>query len=528
MNIPADYASASVYDLLQAASRGLIGLDRRFLHALVDDPARSLPDLLRFGLEDHEDDPVDLEPELLAVFRYLKTPAAMPYYLDCLRRQTEDADDDLIEGVIALGAGVLEPLVDLYRELGEEQGSEVAFVLAGLGVRDQRILELLLERLEYDAADGALCLGLYGDPAAIPAIEKMIGDVAGDDELKRELADAIEEIRNHGQRHMETAGEFELFAHYPEEAGPDFDSLADADRMLLLSHDSPEIRAQAARSFFQQKFPLEIRARLLEIARSDDAPHVRGRAWEALADIDDKELRSEMLRRATAPETDPDERAGLLVALAEDAEKPGIRAGIIELYEYPNTRAKALEAMWRSFDRDFARYFPAHLGDADQEIRRQAIMGAGYLGIGAEAERLRSSLRTRSGGPTRCSPTLSRFPPRSRADACRACYGKSIASRRDCQRARRNWWNWRSTSGSCCTASSRYSPGTTKMTFRWKGKKLTRTRMCMRRRMSAATIPARAAAERSTRSAAARRSGLGRSAAICPGLIGFQAFNGCR
>ncbi len=389
MNIPADYASASVYDLLQAASRGLIGLDRRFLHALVDHPARSIPDLLRFGREDHEDDRVDLGPELLAVFRYLRTPEALPYYLDSLHRQTEDADDDLIEGVIALGADALEPLVNLYHELGEEQGSEVAFVLAGLGVRDERILGILLERLEYDAADGALCLGLYGDPAAIPAIEKMIAEVSGDDELVRELSDAIEEIRNHGERQMDTAGEFDLFAHYPEEAGPDFDSLADEDRMLLLSHEAPEIRAHAARSFFQRKFPLEIRARLLAVARTDEAPQVRGRAWEALADIEDKELRSEMLRRATAPDTDPDERAGLVVALAEDAEKPGIRAAIIELYEYPNTRAKALEAMWRSFDRGFARCFPPHLEDADPDIRRQAIMGAGYLGIGAEAERLR-------------------------------------------------------------------------------------------------------------------------------------------
>ena len=61
--------------------------------------------------------------------------------------------------------------------MGEEQGSDVAFLLAGLRVRDPRVLELLLDRLEYDAADGAFCLGLYGDPAAQPALEKMLGEI---------------------------------------------------------------------------------------------------------------------------------------------------------------------------------------------------------------------------------------------------------------------------------------------------------------------------------------------------------------
>jgi hypothetical protein len=52
-------------------------------------------------------------------------------------------------------------------------------------------------------------------------------------------------------------------------------------------------------------------------------------------------------------------------------------------------RAKALEAMWRSFDRGFSSYFPAHVDDPDEAIRRQAILGVGYLGIGSAAERLR-------------------------------------------------------------------------------------------------------------------------------------------
>jgi hypothetical protein len=347
--------------------------------------------MIRFAAEDHADDPVDLDPELLAVFRRLKTPEALPYYLKCLREQVEDADDDLIEGTIALGQTALEPLLKLYEELGEEQGGEVAFILAGLGVRDERVLRILLDRLEYDPTDGGMCLGLYGDPAAIPAIEKMIGDVPADDTgLRRELQNAIDEISSHGTGAAETVPEHDVFDGYPEIAGPDFDALAAEDRLRLLSHESAEFRAAAAGSFFQQEFALEVRARLLEMARGDKDAGVRGRAWEALSGIEDKDLRAEMRAVLTNSEADLAERGGAAVALADDAGNPEVRAAIVALYELPETRAKAMEAMWRSFDRGFSGYFPAHIDCADEAIRRQAIFGVGYLGIGSEADRLRT------------------------------------------------------------------------------------------------------------------------------------------
>jgi hypothetical protein len=390
LTVPTDYSPSSAYDLLKAASRGLLGLDRRLLHALVDDPPRSLPGVVRFAAEDHDHDPLDLLPELLAVFRRLKTPEALPFYVQCLRTWVEDAEDDLIEGVIALGHRALEPLLKLYEELGEEQGGEVAFILAGLGVRDDRVLRILLDRLEYDVTDGGMCLGLYGDPAAVAAIEKMKAEVGAEDvELRRELQNAIDEIASHGSETGEAAADFDLFDGYPETAGPDFDVLSAEDRLRLLSHESPEFRAAAARSFFEQEYGADVRARLLELAGGDVDAQVRGRAWEALSGIDDKDLRARMLTVATNAQADVAERAGALVALADDADKPEVRTAMIGLYELPEARAKALEAMWRSFDRGFSAYFPAHVDDPDEAIRRQAIFGVGYLGIGSEAERLR-------------------------------------------------------------------------------------------------------------------------------------------
>ena len=389
--VPTDYQPSLSYELLKAASRGLLGVDRRLLHALVDRPAQSVPGLVRFAAEDHRDDPVDLDLDLLAVFRYLKTPEALPFYLACLREQVEDAEDDLIEGAIALGAAALEPLLELYGQLGEEEGGEVAFILAGLGVRDERVLAILLDRLEYDVTDGGLCLGLYGDPAAIPAIEKMMSELSAEDAgIRRELQNAIEEIRSHGAPSADASGEaFDLFGPYPETAPPDFDSLSGEDRLSMLSHDSAEFRAKAARSFFQQEYGLDVRKRLLEMARGDAGAAVRGRAWEALSGVEDKDLRAEMLAVAVNPEADPAERGGAVVALAEEAEKPEVRAAIVALYQYPEARAQALEAMWRSFDRGFSSYIPAHIDDENEDIRRQAIFGVAYLGIGSETERLR-------------------------------------------------------------------------------------------------------------------------------------------
>jgi hypothetical protein len=83
------------------------------------------------------------------------------------------------------------------------------------------------------------------------------------------------------------------------------------------------------------------------------------------------------------------ERAGALVGLALGQDDEAVHRMMIEFYQRPALRAKALEAMRRSLDRQYERYFPLHIDDPDLEVRRQAIWGVGHLALQSEAARLR-------------------------------------------------------------------------------------------------------------------------------------------
>ncbi len=53
-------------------------------------------------------------------------------------------------------------------------------------------------------------------------------------------------------------------------------------------------------------------------------------------------------------------------------------------------RAKALESMWRSLWKPYARFFPQHLEDPNKEIVRQAIRGAGYFQLTRHIDKIAS------------------------------------------------------------------------------------------------------------------------------------------
>jgi HEAT repeat protein len=388
---PSRYAATPACDLLAAAARGQIGLDHRLLHALVDDPARSLPEMLRFALEDRGQDRVVLEEDLVSIFRHLKTPEALPYFIELVRRRPHDISDELVEAFSLFPQKSTELLLDLYRELGEEEGEEVAFLLASLRVRNEEVLKTLLARLESDPGEAAFCLGLYGDPAARPALERLLTEDGGkiEDWARRSVQEAIADLDLPEPQTDHPA--FDIWETYPEQAPPQFSILTEPERLELLSSSSAEFRAGAAASFLDEDLSEPVRQRLLEMGRNDPEPSVRASAWEALATaVDRPDIREALFSRLTGETAHPEERCGALVGLASEADDPVVRRWMTAFYQRPDMRAKALEAMRRSYDRRFAAHFPPHLDDPDPKVRRQAIWGVGQLGIQTEAARLRT------------------------------------------------------------------------------------------------------------------------------------------
>lgn len=389
---PTSLSAIPVYDLLQAAARGYVGIDQRFIHAIVDRGEDAVPDLLRYGLEEHDDDRVDLEEDLIAIFRHLHSPQALPFYIECVRREPEDVPDDLVHGILPFGQEAVEPLLTLFSELEEDQTADVAFILANLKVKDDRILNALLDRLEYDAADGAFCLGLYGDQNAKPALEKMLDEIPeSDTELRREIQFAIEQIDADQQSKTEPSIEpepLDIWQLYPDDAPPPFEVLSVEEVLEMLESESPANRVSAAESFRNRELTPLAKKKIFDHAKSDPDVTVRAACWEVLAEVDEEPIRATMRRVATDRGRDLTERAGALVGLCNSSDDPDVAALMREFYGNPKTRAKAMESMWRSFDKQFVEFFPKHLDDADIEVRRQAIWGSGYLGLSDQAPKL--------------------------------------------------------------------------------------------------------------------------------------------
>src|SRR5262245_6718829 len=162
---PQQYAQVSPYELLCAAEQGFVGLDHRFLHALVDRPETSIPDLVRFGLEERESRRENLTEDLIQILGHLRSPQAIPFLLEDIRRNGLDATLPVIHALRAIGAPAVEPLLDFYQETGEREDADIGFLLGSLGVRDPRILGVLIERLKVDPIDAGHCLAAYGDSA---------------------------------------------------------------------------------------------------------------------------------------------------------------------------------------------------------------------------------------------------------------------------------------------------------------------------------------------------------------------------
>ena len=389
---PERLAEVPVYQLLEAAAAGYIAVDHRFLHAIVDHPERSIPDLVRFAAEDHRHDAINLAGELFDIFRYLRTPEALPFFIRLLREDPETLSDDLVEAFVELGAASVDPLLQLLTELDEAHKplGEVPFILAVLNVRDQRILEALT-RLARKEPDAAMFLDMYGDPAAIPVFQDLLSSLPPDHGERPRIQSLIQTFtaREEASPESESIERFDLWSAYPEKSPPPIEALDEVGQLAMLDAGSAELRAAVAAYFRRSPIPDKIRARLLQIAKSDPDPKVRGECWETLCDLaKEPEFRKLILTVLNDPSAPLEEKAGIAVALSYEADNTPVFQVIDELYTYPPTRAKALKAMGHSFDRRFAAYPPKHLDDPDEEIRRQAIWATGYLALSSEVSRL--------------------------------------------------------------------------------------------------------------------------------------------
>jgi hypothetical protein len=389
---PSRFGEIPVPELLRAASRGWIGVDQRLVKSILDRGESGISDAAAFARDPDPESRVNLDPLLIDLFRHSPHPEAIEFFMDAIRREPEEIDDNLVQALLPLGAQAVDALLGLYEELGEERGSDVAFVLAGLRIHDPRVLAILLDRLEFDAADGAFCLGLYGDAAARPPLEQMLAEVAAEDpkdpELERELSHALELIDAPEPTYEPEP--FDILAEYPERELPDADVLPDSERLELLESTDAEIRAEAAHSYFNTELDPKARAKLLAMANSDPDAEVRGRAWASLADAaEDASIRAAMISVLRDTSKPAEERGGAAVGLYGFADEKDPKAGIEALYEEGGTaRAKAMEAMWRSLYKPFAKYFAPHLEDEDHAILHQALRGAGYFRLTTQADKI--------------------------------------------------------------------------------------------------------------------------------------------
>ncbi|MEO8097877.1 MAG: SEC-C metal-binding domain-containing protein [Acidobacteriota bacterium] len=392
---PSRFSEIPAGELLDAAARGFIGVDRRLVQSLLDRGPSAAAEVLAFGREENPEHKIDIDQVLVDLLRAWNAPGALELYMAIIRRNPEDVGDELIQALLPYKEEAIEPLLAVYEELGEESGSDVAFLLAGLRVRDPRVLALLLDRLEYDAGDGAFCLGLYGDSAARPALEKMLAQIPADDvELTREITYAIEQLDAPEPEYKPEP--IDILKEYPKTDIPALDLLTDAERVDMLGSPDTDTRGAAAHSFFNHELGPKAKAALLQLAQTDPDPKVRGRAWASLADVtEDATIRDLMVAIVKDSTKEAAERGGAAVGLYGVADQEPAREAIEALYHESGpqqkvTRAKALEAMWRSLFEPFAKFFPDHLGDPEPEIVRQALRGAGYFQLTRQAEKIAS------------------------------------------------------------------------------------------------------------------------------------------
>lgn len=348
---PDQYKSVSAYDLLTAATDGRVGIDQRWLHALVDEPERTQPDIVRFANEDRSNDRLSIGEDLLRIFCLHPTAEAIPFLLEEIKADPADIPEELTEALVRLGPPVVEPLLELQKDLGKG-GGDLLFELACLGVKDSRIEQRIDESPEKD----------------------FLGPIYAE----------------HSERPGETEP-YEIWARYPEEDEPDFNEIPAKERMEFL--DSPYVphRILAVDSWLHEEHAAGLRKKFLTMAKSDPELEVRCVAWEALReDIGDDAVREAVVKKVEDESADLDERVSAAIGASYlHYDVPAIRQALEAGYDDPDIRAKAIEGMWRTLDPEFGEFIPDNLDeDAEPQVRTQAIIAVGMFRMADQMPKL--------------------------------------------------------------------------------------------------------------------------------------------
>ncbi len=154
--LPEHYDRTPVLQLLEEAERGRIGFDQRLIRSLLARPAETLDALEQFLARPSGENAVaDLTDQIFDLYRALRSPQALPFYLDLLKGAAQGVPDELVEAFHELGEAAVEPLLRTYEEAPEEERPDMLFVLASLGVPHPRIRELVRQALAADPYEGA-------------------------------------------------------------------------------------------------------------------------------------------------------------------------------------------------------------------------------------------------------------------------------------------------------------------------------------------------------------------------------------
>lgn len=386
--LPSQYPDTPLRDLLHEAGRGRIGVDRALVQAILDRGAEAAAELAAYGLEQPEEDRIDLSVDLFHILRALRHPAALPFLIDLLHQDDGEAPDHIYEALGELGEAAVEPLLELREKAEGESRANMEFLLAGLGVKDERIQRILLERLETEPADAAINLSLYGDKDLIPAMAARIERMGEDDEdAKREL--------EYSMRNLEAPvvedghPPYDVFENFEDVASPVWDVLDAEEIVEFLQHPDAGVRREAAEALIDEEPDDDLLDALLGAAETDTDPAVRGAAWQSLSEYWEEPGVAAKLREKMADRQAPmRERAGAAIAVATNELNPAVEAALRELYDNEETRAQAMRGMWRTFDKTFAPLFSKHLQDPVRAVQNEAITGVGYLGMVYESKQL--------------------------------------------------------------------------------------------------------------------------------------------